>query len=78
MHCLCFLGVFLCFLGFFDVSYDGDTAAPQARCATHMVSHTQRDLAEESGWKMVHGDVFRPPRHLVLLAGARTSSSFCI
>ena len=25
-------------------------------------------LNEESGWKLVHGDVFRPPRHLVVLA----------
>jgi hypothetical protein len=23
---------------------------------------------EESGWKLVHGDVFRPPRHLPVLA----------
>jgi transmembrane 9 superfamily protein 3 len=29
----------------------------------------ERELAEESGWKLVHGDVFRPPRNLVLLAG---------
>jgi transmembrane 9 superfamily protein 3 len=29
----------------------------------------EHDLAEESGWKMVHGDVFRAPRGLVLLAG---------
>mmetsp|Transcript_26103 Transcript_26103/g.57030 ORF Transcript_26103/g.57030 Transcript_26103/m.57030 type:complete len:589 (-) Transcript_26103:1092-2858(-) len=28
----------------------------------------ERDLNEESGWKLVHGDVFRPPRNLVLLA----------
>ncbi|GAX72801.1 hypothetical protein CEUSTIGMA_g256.t1 [Chlamydomonas eustigma] len=27
-----------------------------------------RDLTEESGWKLVHGDVFRPPQGLVLLA----------
>ena len=25
-------------------------------------------MSEESGWKLVHGDVFRPPRHLALLA----------
>jgi hypothetical protein len=23
---------------------------------------------EESGWKLVHGDVFRPPKHLAVLA----------
>ncbi|GBG81452.1 hypothetical protein CBR_g32443 [Chara braunii] len=28
----------------------------------------ERDVSEESGWKLVHGDVFRAPRHLVLLA----------
>ncbi|KAJ9505654.1 hypothetical protein QJQ45_022958 [Haematococcus lacustris] len=28
----------------------------------------ERDLAEESGWKMVHGDVFRSPPALPLLA----------
>jgi len=28
----------------------------------------ERDVSEESGWKLVHGDVFRPPRHLGLLA----------
>jgi hypothetical protein len=26
------------------------------------------DLAEEHGWKLVHGDVFRPPAHLSLLS----------
>ena len=25
-------------------------------------------MSEESGWKLVHGDVFRAPRHLVLLS----------
>lgn len=25
-------------------------------------------MSEESGWKLVHGDVFRAPRNLVLLA----------
>eukprot|EP00899_Mesostigma_viride_P027506 jgi/Mesvir1/7940/Mv11860-RA.1 len=28
----------------------------------------ERDVSEESGWKLVHGDVFRAPRHLVLLS----------
>lgn len=25
-------------------------------------------MGEESGWKLVHGDVFRPPRRLELLS----------
>ncbi|KAG6495782.1 hypothetical protein ZIOFF_043610 [Zingiber officinale] len=28
----------------------------------------ERDVSEESGWKLVHGDVFRSPRSLVLLS----------
>mmetsp|Transcript_47439 Transcript_47439/g.151954 ORF Transcript_47439/g.151954 Transcript_47439/m.151954 type:complete len:597 (-) Transcript_47439:85-1875(-) len=28
----------------------------------------ERDVSEESGWKLVHGDVFRPAKHLVLLS----------
>ncbi|MQL88303.1 hypothetical protein Taro_020857 [Colocasia esculenta] len=28
----------------------------------------ERDVSEESGWKLVHGDVFRPPQSLVLLS----------
>ncbi|XP_004504187.1 transmembrane 9 superfamily member 1-like [Cicer arietinum] len=28
----------------------------------------ERDVSEESGWKLVHGDVFRPPRSLVILS----------
>ncbi len=28
----------------------------------------ERDLSEESGWKLVHGDVFRPPHSLITLA----------
>ena len=27
----------------------------------------ERDISEESGWKLVHGDVFRPPAHLPVL-----------
>lgn len=26
------------------------------------------DMSDESGWKTVHGDVFRPPQRLPLLA----------
>ncbi|KAF8376946.1 hypothetical protein HHK36_030317 [Tetracentron sinense] len=28
----------------------------------------EKDISEESGWKLVHGDVFRHPRNLVLLS----------
>ncbi|KAK1275302.1 hypothetical protein QJS04_geneDACA001888 [Acorus gramineus] len=28
----------------------------------------ERDVSEESGWKLVHGDVFRPPRNLAILS----------
>jgi Endomembrane protein 70 len=28
----------------------------------------QEDVQEDSGWKLVHGDVFRPPRHTLLLS----------
>ena len=28
----------------------------------------ERDVSEESGWKLVHGDVFRPPKHLEVLS----------
>ncbi|CAN6325978.1 unnamed protein product [Urochloa humidicola] len=28
----------------------------------------ERDVNEESGWKLVHGDVFRPPRSLMFLS----------
>jgi len=27
----------------------------------------ERDMNEESGWKLVHGDVFRPPKHLEVI-----------
>ncbi|KAJ8557815.1 hypothetical protein K7X08_004581 [Anisodus acutangulus] len=32
------------------------------------VETLERDLIEESGWKLVHGDVFRPPQNLALLS----------
>ncbi|KAI4367421.1 hypothetical protein MLD38_023160 [Melastoma candidum] len=31
-------------------------------------SSRKRDVSEESGWKLVHGDVFRPPRSLALIS----------
>ena len=33
----------------------------------HLCSQ-ERDVSEECGWKLVHGDVFRPPRNLALLS----------
>ena len=33
-----------------------------------MAQALERDVGEESGWKLVHGDVFRPPRRLELLS----------
>jgi transmembrane 9 superfamily protein 3 len=32
------------------------------------LENLERDASEESGWKLVHGDVFRSPRNLVLLS----------
>src|ERR1700738_365346 len=29
---------------------------------------TEEDVQEDSGWKLVHGDVFRPPRYTLLLS----------
>jgi transmembrane 9 superfamily protein 2/4 len=31
-------------------------------------SAVEEDIQEDSGWKLVHGDVFRPPRHTLLLS----------
>ena len=31
------------------------------------LSITQEDTMEETGWKLVHGDVFRPPKRAWLL-----------
>lgn len=43
------------------------------------VEGLDRDLAEESGWKLVHGDVFRPPQHLSLLAACvGTGMQLCL
>lgn len=28
----------------------------------------QEDIQKDYGWKLVHGDVFRPPRHGMLLS----------
>ncbi|VDN42779.1 unnamed protein product [Gongylonema pulchrum] len=28
----------------------------------------EEDAQEEFGWKLVHGDVFRPPRHAMFLS----------
>lgn len=48
------------------------------------ISFSQEDALEESGWKLVHGDVFRPPQHTKLLtsligAGIQLfGSAFCV
>jgi hypothetical protein len=34
------------------------------------LENLERDLNEETGWKLVHGDVFRPPAHRMLLSAA--------
>eukprot|EP00878_Enallax_costatus_P020814 GHUV01022014.1.p1 GENE.GHUV01022014.1~~GHUV01022014.1.p1 ORF type:complete len:431 (+),score=66.41 GHUV01022014.1:154-1446(+) len=34
------------------------------------LENLERDLNEETGWKLVHGDVFRPPQHRMLLAAS--------
>jgi transmembrane 9 superfamily protein 3 len=39
----------------------------------------ERDLNEETGWKLVHGDVFRPPQHRMLLAACvGTGGQLCM
>ncbi|XP_057863696.1 transmembrane 9 superfamily member 1 [Cryptomeria japonica] len=39
----------------------------------------ERDGSEESGWKLVHGDVFRTPRNLVLLSAlVGTGAQLCM
>ena len=48
--------------------------SPDSSAATQLLSQVmtslfqERDVNEESGWKLVHGDVFRPPRSLTLLS----------
>lgn len=32
------------------------------------IDELERDLGDEYGWKQVHGDVFRPPSHRMLLS----------
>ena len=34
----------------------------------HVYFPLQEDTMEETGWKLVHGDVFRPPKHKQLLS----------
>jgi transmembrane 9 superfamily protein 3 len=39
----------------------------------------ERDLNEETGWKLVHGDVFRAPQHRMLLAACvGTGGQLCM
>lgn len=35
---------------------------------TFLVLSLQEDTMEESGWKLVHGDVFRPPQYPMILS----------
>ncbi|KAJ6416189.1 hypothetical protein OIU84_004899 [Salix udensis] len=42
--------------------------AKYAREDDDLVESLERDVSEETGWKLVHGDVFRPTRSLVLLS----------
>ncbi|KAJ6927993.1 transmembrane 9 superfamily member 1 [Populus alba x Populus x berolinensis] len=42
--------------------------AKYARDDDDLVESLERDVSEETGWKLVHGDVFRPPRSLVVLS----------
>ena len=39
----------------------------------------ERDMNDEYGWKLVHGDVFRPPRHLMWLSAVYgVGIQFCV
>jgi len=39
----------------------------------------ERDVNDEYGWKLVHGDVFRPPRHLMWLSAVYgVGIQFCV
>lgn len=44
---------------------DGNTVC---KFLSVIIAAQERDVSEESGWKLVHGDVFRPPRMLVLIS----------
>ncbi|KAI3436249.1 hypothetical protein D9Q98_002302 [Chlorella vulgaris] len=45
-----------------------DYAKYTARSDADDLESLERDMNEESGWKLVHGDVFRPPKYLEVLA----------
>lgn len=45
---------------FMEVEY-----ATERKC---MAFFLQEDAQEEFGWKLVHGDVFRPPRQAMMLS----------
>ncbi|CAA7400333.1 unnamed protein product [Spirodela intermedia] len=42
--------------------------AKYAREDDDLETSLERDVSEESGWKLIHGDVFRPPQNLALLS----------
>ena len=39
---------------------------------------TLEEAQEESGWKLVHGDVFRPPSFSPMLLSVLTGSDLCV
>ncbi|KAL9086441.1 MAG: hypothetical protein Q9159_004153 [Coniocarpon cinnabarinum] len=39
-----------------------------ARTGSNILSDPEDSVQEDSGWKLVHGDVFRPPRHPLFLS----------
>jgi hypothetical protein len=42
-----------------------------------MILLGRRDVNKESGWKLVQGDVFRPPRSLMILSTLVVLESRC-
>jgi hypothetical protein len=58
-----------------SVAAAGVAPAAAAACCRYAkddgdMESLERDLNEETGWKLVHGDVFRPPAHRMLLSAA--------
>lgn len=56
-------------------AYSHDTTTHHTHTTPHRyakedgdLESLERDLNEETGWKLVHGDVFRPPSQRMLLA----------
>lgn len=49
-----------------DQKYNVESLLERNNFMLHL-SITQEDTMEETGWKLVHGDVFRPPKRAWLL-----------